>query len=230
MSTIDSIETRVRYTLQETTASEWTQAQIFQYVNEAHRRAATILGRVPNSGFFENFETVSVSSNTETYDLSGLTYLFAAIKRVWYVPSNGTKPIELFPYQPGTEDDYRDGSATTRSGDFPPSGYFLRRTAGTDYLHFLPLSSDTARSFRIYYRLTPAILTTGQSLHTPAAYDDWIAMMAARLALRDEGMSDDRLDADIEERQQEVIEDAARADGEDVSLLVKTVVSDDQWA
>ncbi len=193
MSTIDQLETRTRLLLQETTANEWTQAQLFERINDAHEFLAAKMRVIFNSGWFSATQTFTVAASTETYDLSGLTRLFTSIKSLWHTRSDGSeKRIEAL-----DEADINLSrlAGITVNADVEP-GYFLLRAGGTNNLHLLPLAGAT-RTFRIYHGYQPPVLTTSQNLHTPPRYDDIVAKRAAWLALMDEGEDDPSITAYI---------------------------------
>lgn len=200
MSTVAELLTRVRLELEESTAEEWSDALLTQYINDEHKRFMSMLANIPNAGWASTSETFTVAASTETYDLSGLTYTVDAINAIWHQLSSQHE-VRLANFSEQQFNLLRLNQQTVNSDTTP--GYKLDRTAGSEYLHFLPLSSAT-RTFRIEYDYVPATLTSGQDLHTPARYDDLLAAMVKRRALATVGEYDDALELFIRQRTLEV--------------------------
>lgn len=196
MSTVSELLTRVRLELEESTAEEWSDALLIQYINDDHKRLMSLLANIPNAGWGSASETFTVAASTETYDISGLTYELEAINTIWHQLSSQHEVLVKNASEAQFQA-YRLNQQTVNSDTTP--AYKIVRTAGSEYLHFLPLSSAT-RTFRIEYDYVPATLTSGQSLHTPKRYDDLLAAMVKKRALATVGESDDALELFIRER------------------------------
>jgi hypothetical protein len=193
VSTVAVVTARLRIDLQESVANQWLEATLERCVNDAHKEVAPLFGSIERSGWFEETETFTVAASTETYDLSGLSRVFAAIKSLWLVRSAGDEARVSIVGDAKFREFSRSG---TVSADVVPV-YSLRRAGGTEYLHLLPLAGAT-RTFRIVYRYDPPTLTSGQSLHTPARYDPLIAAIAKRNALAIVGEEDTSLQDHID--------------------------------
>jgi len=213
VSTVAQVLTRLRLLLQETSAVEWTDAQLIQYINDSHLWLGAHMGNVYGAGWFEHSETFTVAASTETYDTSGLTRTFAAVKQMYHQRSDSYE-VQVDAAIPGKFNMLRLANETVNA-DYTPK-VILRRAAGTTNLHFLPLAGGI-RTFRLTYRYEPDVLTSGQALHTPAAYDDILAKRAMFLALQDEGEDDPLVDAFLQRRLQEMAYFEGGARGENVA-------------
>lgn len=232
MSTVSSVLTRVRNDhLQDPNALEWSDARLTRYVNDAHRWLIDELRNVPGSRWGVEIDTFSIAADTETYDLSGLTGVgstreFIGIRRLYHIPPNAV-PVAMEPLEDGDEDSARLGTQLTVTGYQTPR-YFTRSSGGSDTLHVLPKASGS-RDFRVYWRYTPAELTSGQSLETRAAWDDLVAAQAARRARMGEGEVDDDLNGWIEMRLEQVKAQASRQDASAVGRMIRDESGYDGW-
>lgn len=213
--------TRVRDELEEDTAEEWETTTLTRYINDEHKVLMQRLGQIPEAGWGEATETFTVAGSTETYDLSGLAQTLGAIRTINHVPSSGYE-IRCDFVSESQFNDLRLNS-TEVPAEVTPS-YSLRRTAGTEYLHFLPLASGT-RTFRINYRYVPATLTSGEDLHTPERYDDLLAAMVKRRGLAKVGESDDALEMYIARRTAEMEDAEGAAASESVAPRIPSEFS-----
>lgn len=221
MSTVAEMLTRVRLELEESTAEEWTDALLTQYINDEHRQLIAMLAQIPDAGWGTYTETFTVAASTEQYDLSGLTHEFEAVNSLWHQRSSGSEV--RVPLASERQFNLHRDSGQAVSSDSTPH-YQITRVGGVEYLHFLPLS-DATRTFRIVYDYVPAVLTSGQSLHTPSRYDDLLAAMVKRRALATVGESDEALELFINQRTLKMEEREGSAASRSVAPRIETETS-----
>lgn len=178
-SAASAILTRARIHLEEATANEFTDAQLYNYISDGHRFVAAQLSEIDEAGWFEKESTVTVSASTETGTLP-TDFLRATV--VQWVDSNSNRH-DLIPIPRSKITEMR--TATAVSGDVEP-GYFLRQYA----IHVLPISTS-ARTLKIQHTYEPAAFSATTTLETPDRYDHVIALYAAIRALADDQRKDD---------------------------------------
>lgn len=175
---------RLRTKVRETTANEWSDAELYQYLTYGERWLANFLSQVPNSGRFVYQEQKSLAASASTYALSGLTKLFVAVRDLYMIGPNSIW-IPLSQFQEGDENLYVVPNVTTVSGLCIPS-YRIREDDGV----FRPVASS-ARTIVWEYNWQPAVKTTGaDTADTPIQYDDLLVDRAAWDALQVIGEAD----------------------------------------
>ena len=187
-SLISAIETKVRRSLGEASAVEWTSAQLVDYISNAEQWLAAWLGRLNGSGRFVQEENVTLSASSETVALSSLpstaTKTLVSIDYIHFQTTAGIW-VPCGELLIGDEARLRGSSTYTVSGDVAPV-YQLRKPN----ILFLPIST-AARTLKVRYRWIPIAKTsTSDSLETPGQYDDMIVARTLFYALGDEGEED----------------------------------------
>lgn len=179
----------VRDDLRESTADEWTDAQLARYISRAEQWFARFLSSLRNSGRFLYEEQFTLAASTETYDTSGLTKgdgsagLFTGIRRIdMLVGQNVWQPC--LPIREGEEHFFRYPT-TQPAQPWAVPGYYLRDAL----IVFLPTVS-AARTLRINYSWVPVTKTTAGTAETPAEYDDILIKRAVYDALGTTGESE----------------------------------------
>lgn len=198
MSTLTSIVTRMLEDhLSDPNGTLFLSARCLRWANDAHREVLRKHRQLRGLRAMTKIEDFSVSAATETYDLSGLTKPFRELRRLWFIPTNGT-PVPMEPIPDGNEEQWKQGSGGVTSPDIVP-GYFLQSDNEKTYLHVLPLS-DGARTLRAHYEFGLADIAGGATLSSPADYDDLVAALGARRAWRSKQQTDEALEAFIASR------------------------------
>ena len=201
MSTVATVLSNLRIRLDETSANEWTDAQLITYISDAEQWLADRMGRFVGSGRFRYRDTIALTGTSETYALSSLTKRFAEvieIQQLWQ-----GEYIDL-PYL----HDGDDGRARSLSL-YVPGSVIPHYTLFGDELKFLPVSTE-ARTLYLLYRYLPTVKTaSGETLETPQDYDNLLVTRAAHFANSDAGQVNTAFDdeyssliAELEDREQ----------------------------
>ncbi len=198
MSTYSDLLGMLRDRLDEGTANEWTDADLYGYLSMAERWLAGFLGGIRGSGRFRYTENQTLPASTETIALSGLTKAFDRLVSIeMQVSGGGWVPLE--PMVDGEDHLYRSPTNVTVSGDVVP--YYRLQD---DSFVFLPVASS-ARTLKYQYLWVPAAKTSGAStVETPVKYDDLLVLRAAHFALADAGEKDTSFDEEYASRIAEV--------------------------
>ena len=222
MSTLQDVLMRTRIELREVTkARSWTDDQLYSYINDFIQEIAGIAGQMPRCGLFTWADDIVVPTNTESIDLldpaTGLTYEFAAVKRLYHVPTQGSYiPVEGAPV--GEEEMFR--RQTIVNSDSAPT-YFLRHPASTvtrrsRTLHLLPLANGP-RNLRLVYRYYPKTMIPADVIPFPAVYDSMLALGAARAGFRANGIADDVVTGGLAEKVSGFLNEHSATQGEDAT-------------
>lgn len=165
MSTVSSVASTIRTRLQETTASQWSDAQIIYQIAAAEQWLADLIGKFPGSGKYRYTETFTLTANAETYTLSSLTKPFAEMLEIgMQYPSGVFSPLATM--EDAQEFTWR-GPQNWNPGGFVRPAYRLL----DDTIQFLP-KSESDRTMRITYRFLPTVKTSsGDTLETPQRED-----------------------------------------------------------
>lgn len=179
MSTVSTVLSKLRTRLDETSANEWTDAQLISYIADAEQWLAARLGMLPGSGRFRYRDTISLGASTETYALASLTKRFAEViemQMLWQ-----SVYIDV-PYLHDGDDAAARSMSTYVPGRVVPHYKLYGET-----LQFLPVSSE-ARTLYLTYRYLPSFKTSsGESLETPQDWDHLLVLRAAHFANSDAG-------------------------------------------
>lgn len=179
MSTVSTVLANLRTRLDETSANEWTDAQLIGYIADAEQWLASRLGKLVGSGRFRYRDTISLSASTETYALSSLTKRFAEVIEIQMLWQN--QYIDLPCLHDGDDGMLRSASTVVPASVIPHYAIFA------DTLKFLPVSSE-ARTLYLLYRYLPSFKTSsGESLETPQDWDHLLVLRAAHFANSDAG-------------------------------------------
>lgn len=194
----------VRLHLRETTADEWTDAQIATYLSRSERWLARWLSGLRNSGRFVQSDSMTLAASTETLAMettgtppSAFTYIVDNIRYIDMQVSGGGWAA-CYPLREGDENAVR-GPNVPISTDLSVPTYFIR---GTN-LHFLPISGG-ARTLRITYGWIPAAKTSASTAETPTQYDDILVLRAVYDALGVVGENEGTFDAKYATRLAEI--------------------------
>lgn len=231
MSTGSDLLARVRRHLQETSEKEWDDdAQLLPYINDAYFEVCAELIQIPRSGWFKVENEFTIAAETETFDLSTLTYIasnsgtsFWRLAALWHVISG--RPFPVPAAQRGSEAELRHGQPV---GASTTPAIYLVRQGGTSYLTALPTANAT-RTFRALYWYRPAELTSVASLETPREYDPLIGYLAAEKALMDEGQDDDRITAEVQRLRVRMIDNETNSEGVEMAQGTPEVYSGHYW-
>lgn len=178
----------LRLLLRESAASTWTDAQLAGALSNGEIWLASYLAHIRNSKRFEYEEEFTVTGDTETYDMTGLTKAdgsagdLLAIRWISMQNVNTWQPV--YTISEGDENLARQPSSFRPSPSYIP-GYDVR----DDDLIFLPTSPE-ARTFRISYNWVPIRKGTGGTAETPKRYDDILTRRAAYDSLGEIGQSE----------------------------------------
>lgn len=184
-----NLVTYLRDDIRESSADEWTDAQLARYLSRAEQWFARWLSALRNSGRFLYEEQFTLSASTETYDTTGLTKAdgtaghLTAIRRIdKLVANNVWQPCQMI--REGQEHFYRYPS-TVPAQPWAVPGYYLRDSD----LVFLPTISES-QTLRINYSWIPVAKGTGGTAETPVEYDDILLKRAGYDALGTTGESE----------------------------------------
>lgn len=184
MATYSAIRTQLLAMLRDPDAARWSSNdELYFLISNAERWLARRLGSYSRGGRFKYRESITVSANTETYAVSGLTKSFVAVRYIdWLSNANVQQPMEII--QEGDENLYRQPTIQAGGGLVP--SYFLR----DGNLHILP-TSPSSQTYYVTYQWIPAVKTSGtDTTETPAEYDDMLLARAAFDAMGREGESE----------------------------------------
>ena len=201
MSTVSTVLANLRTRLDETSASEWTDAQLITYLSNGEQWLADRIGRLIGSGRFRYRDTITLGGSAETYALTSLTKRFAEvieIQQLWQ-----GEYIDL-PFL----HDGDDGRARSLSL-YVPGSVIPHYSIFNDELKFLPVSTE-ARTIYLLYRYLPSFKTTsGETLETPQDWDHLLVLRAAHFANSAAGQVNTAFDdeyasllAELEDREQ----------------------------
>lgn len=201
MSTVATVLAKLRIRLDETSANEWTDAQLISYIADAEQWLAAKLGMLVGSGRFRYRDTIALSASTETYALTSLTKRFAEVIEVQMLWQSVY--IDLPRLHDG-DDALARSLSTYVPGNVVPHYCLFAET-----IKFLPVSSE-ARTIYLNYRYLPSIKTaSGDTLETPQDWDHLLVLRAAHFANADAGQVNTSFDeeyasliAELEEREQ----------------------------
>lgn len=189
MTTVAQIETRAERWLRERVANQFTAGDRLQAISDAHIWLAEKLANIPGAGYFRTTEDETLAADATTIAISALTTgTFAQlIDILWQNTASVWHELEEIPF--GQKHRYI-ATQTNVSRDEPP--FYLIEG---DNFEFHPVS-NAARTLRFIYRYRPAVFTaTSDTLTTPTWYDSIVEMRAAQMLLGQEGTDDNRLDA-----------------------------------
>lgn len=170
---------RVRLHLEEASANEFTDAQLYNYITDGSDYVAAQLSSIDEGGWFEKEGTVTVLASTESIALPSD---FQRMILVEWLDANSVRH-DLQRLNRAQITSHRTVSAV--SGDVLPGYWILQET-----IHVLPISSS-ARTLKLTYNYAPAAISSGSTLETPTRYDKVVALYAAICALADDGHKDD---------------------------------------
>ncbi len=181
-----TLKSRLLNKLRDPNQQEWTDNdELYRYISNAEQWMAAWLGSLKGSGRFVVQDTITLSANTSTFNLSSLTSAasktFAGVRYMEMLTAMNVR-VPLSPIPEGDENLYRSPTTITVDAWVPPS-YLLRN----DAFEFLPISS-AARTIYVTYQWLPLVKTTsGDTAETPTQYDDLLILRAAHDALGAEG-------------------------------------------
>lgn len=171
--------TPLRVRLQETAARQWTDAQVISYISMADKWLVNFIGKLPGSGKFIYTQTFTLTANSETYNLSSLTKLFAEMKEIGMQFPNGTY-AQLETMQDSQEFMWRGPNQWTPGGLVRPAYRLLDET-----IQFLPIAAAD-RAMRITYRWKAGAKTaSSDALESPQDEIDVLLTRALHFALAD---------------------------------------------
>lgn len=171
--TLGTLATAVRDSLDESTASFWTDAQVRKAINEGTREIARYTSTIEKTG------TIAVSAGTQTY--TGVPSDMLQINRVEFVKTGDTAVYVLGPRQ-NNEMDPLWGTSKAQSQGTPQWFTAWGYTGGTMTLTLYPTPSD-AGTLTLYYYAVPADLSTSGSADStnvtcPEGWEDLIVFYA----------------------------------------------------
>jgi len=201
VSALSTVLSSLRTRLDETSANEWTDAQLIGYIAEAEQWLADKMGRLTGSGRFRYRDTIALTGSSETYALSSLTKRFAEVIEIQMLWQG--EYLDL-PYM----HDGDDGRLRSLSL-YVPGQVVPHYSLFDDNLKFLPVSTE-GRTLYLLYRYLPAVKTaSGDTLDTPQDYDNLLVVRAAHFANSDAGQANTAFEdeyasliAELEEREQ----------------------------
>jgi len=218
-STAAVLEANLRFVLSETAANEWTSARLRVHLSRAQYQHAAWLSQLKGSDWFQYSEDITLAADVSTFDLTGLTKTFAAMKFMELKNSaGGYDRMRVLPE--GDDSLYR--TVTAVGGATAPFWYRIQRPTT---LFFLPVSAS-ARTAKAVYRWKPAALTNdGDTADTVVEHDDVLELRAAILALADEQEKDPQLEGLLSERLAEIEALETEVNAEGLTRTVKNVTS-----
>lgn len=180
-TTVATALTRLRVDkLREPKAKQWSDATLTRYLSDANAEMFKRLGQIPNAGFDESQETITLAANATSFSLTpgtpptALTYGVAQVKFIDHQTTGGVwQPCAPIPQ--GDEYALQGVYAQTVTGDVAPM-YRLRRPN----LVFLPQAS-VARTLRVTYR--PIATVLDDSADTLDVPDDVVPLVVCRAAI-----------------------------------------------
>ena len=191
MSTVSTVLATLRIQLDESSANEWTDAELIADIANAEQELANRMGLLFGSGRFRYRESITLAASTEAYALSSLTKRFAEMIDIMLVWNGEYIDLEKL----------NDGEDATVRGvvNSVPGGLIIPKFAlFNETIKFLPLSGS-ARTIWVIYRWLPTFKTSnGESLETPQQWDPWLVLRAYRFANTRAGQSNAATDEEYQ--------------------------------
>ena len=203
MSTIQTIVDAARVRLDEPTAAKFSDSsQLIPYTSKAERRLAGILNRIPKGRRFRKLhESITVTANSETFDLTTLAKAFDWLISVSMLVGN--QEVLLV--------NYEDGEAPYLRNAGLGGGLSISRIDLQDENLVLLPKSTTARTMYVDYAWLPAAKTSAAStIETPVKYDDDLRDYVVWYASADLGLVNNTIEEQFAMREAE-IEDLERS-------------------
>lgn len=194
-----AIRTRVLRALRDPNAVTWdNDSEIYFEVSNAERKVARLLGDLRGSGMFAVTDTISLSANATSTNISALssaaTKEFVGVRFMEKLSTDNKRiPVERIPE--GDEHIWRGSTTTVTSSDRAP-GYTIR----ADAFLWLPVI-NAAQTIYCTYQWVPVVKTTGSdTLDTQTGVDDFIVKTAADELLAAEGERERQFEEFLVER------------------------------
>ncbi len=197
-TTVTEALTRLRVDkLREPTAKQWSDATLIRHISDSNAEIFRMLGQIPNAGFDEVQETLTLPANASTVSLTpgtppaALTYGVAQVKFIDHLTTSGIRQ-PCTPLPQGYEYALRGTNVLIATGDVAPM-YRLRRPNFV----FLPIAS-VARTLYVTYRPMAVALTAGATnLDIPDDQVPHLVVRAAVLALSSLGENETQYDGEL---------------------------------
>ena len=200
-TTYSTLLSQVRTRLGETSALEWTDATLINYISRAEVWLARMLAKIRNSGRFQYQEQETLASGSSVILWSAMTKRFDVVRKIEMLLPGGwwSDPLtEIYEMQ----ENQWTGPTTATYGGLVVPGYIVREP---DFI-FLPIANE-ARTLRFTYNWLPATGKTSVSTaDTPVDYDDMLELRAIHFALADVGETNKSFEDEYSSRIAEIEE------------------------
>ena len=174
-STMEQMRSRVKFGLQEQTSKIFDPTELDNAIWEGECHTFAFLKALPFGNWGQEMKAFSLAAGVTTYDLSGLSGDFAAVKKL-RIQVSGTSPAHWIecPRIDIEDLELHEAPPTSPSTTEALPGYFIyrERVSGVvkNMLRVEP-ESTISRNFELYAEFDPALKGTADSLDIPAKYE-----------------------------------------------------------